>query len=109
MTPALTVRLSDVVPRPPRRLYLPGVPCPRCGRRHRGWRTVVECRFGPLLWSMGTAPFSGPAWCSVSWCRPQTTVIIYDNEAEALKAKALIDRLACGGRCCRRHDVVRLP
>jgi hypothetical protein len=38
----------------------------------------------------------------------QTTVILYPSEDEAQKAKRLIDRLACGGRCIRLHSVVAM-
>ena len=50
------------------------------------------------------------AFASVSLCggEGQTTVILYPSDQEAQAAKGLIDRLACGGRCCRLHSVVEL-
>jgi hypothetical protein len=81
----------------------PPVTCRRCYRRHRHWRTVAQCRWPRVLWVMGTGP-----WASVSYCHPGCTVQLYPTEAEALKAKALIDRLACGGRCHRHHRVIDL-
>jgi hypothetical protein len=86
------------------------VPCSQCGRRHRSWLAVAKCRWPRAEWVCGDPPFDGPAFASVSLCggEGQTTVILYPTEAEARGAKRLIDRLACGGRCCRLHSVVEL-
>jgi hypothetical protein len=86
--------------------------CRRCGRRHRSWRGVAQCRWARAEWVCGAPDFSGPAFASVSNCggfrRSGPTVILYPTEARALEAKAMIDRLACGSRCCRMHKVERM-
>jgi hypothetical protein len=84
--------------------------CRRCGRRHRSWRAVAMCRWPNAIWIAGSAPDDGPCFASVSLCGgdAQTTVILYPSDEEAQAAKRLIDRLACGGRCCRLHSVVEV-
>lgn len=85
------------------RLPVPPRPCPRCGTRHRNWRTVAACRFGKLLWVLGDAP-----WASLSRCHPGGTVILYDTLAEAEHAREVIDSCGCGGCCAKQHQVVDL-
>ena|SRR5665213_2803493 len=88
----------------------PAVRCRRCGKRHQSWRTVAACRWPRAIWIAGSAPDAGRCFASVSLCggEGQTTVILYPSLAEALAAKRLIDRLACGGRCIRLHSVVEV-
>jgi hypothetical protein len=35
-------------------------------------------------------------------------VTLWETMAEAREAKEIIDKTACGGRCCRRHEIVTL-
>jgi hypothetical protein len=84
--------------------------CLRCGRRHRSWRAVAQCRWPKAIWVAGNPPCDGRAFASVSLCGgdAQTTVILYPSDEEAQQAKRLIDRLACGGRCRRLHSVLEV-
>jgi hypothetical protein len=80
--------------------YAPGTPCPDCGRRHRTWRAVAECRWRDgLEWVTGNPPAGGACYAVVSIYPRGVTVTLWALPAEAERAKALIDRLACGGRC----------
>lgn len=77
--------------------------CPQCGRRHRDWRTYAKCVLRPV-WVAGRGP-----WASVSDCPRGRTIQLYAARDGAEKAKAFIDRNACGGVCRRMHRVVFLP
>jgi hypothetical protein len=96
-------------------IYAPGAVCPQCHRRHRDWHRVAQCRWKRgLLWVQGNPPPTRPAYACVSYCRHPgyrygtITVTLWPTEAEAMGAKALIDRVACGGSCSRRHKVYEL-
>jgi hypothetical protein len=47
-------------------------------------------------------------YASVSYCRNRTTVALSATPDGATEAKALIDRIGCGGFCSRRHIIVDL-
>lgn len=95
--------------------FAPGIPCRRCRRRHRTWRAVCECRWKRgLLWCSGRVPPSSPCYASVSSCRAfnhryrwssAITIVLFDTAEKAAQAKAMIDRLGCGGGCCRAHKI----
>jgi hypothetical protein len=94
--------------RAPRDWAPPGATCPRCGRRHRTWYAGASCRWRlDLLWAQGDPPAGGPCFAVVSFCGryagPHVTVTLWADRAAAQAAKALIDRLACGGRCSGQH------
>ena len=76
--------------------------CRRCGRHHRTWHRLAECRFR-AIWASGRGP-----WASVSFCPRGTTVQLYETRPAAEDAKATIDATACGGACIRDHRVVDL-
>jgi hypothetical protein len=87
--------MTEAVPAPPQ--------CPRCGRRHRTWRTLAGCQLAPIAWVSGSDP-----WASVSDCPRGRTVQLYPTRDEAEAAKRFIDRYACGGVCLRWHRVLHL-
>jgi hypothetical protein len=97
--------------------YAPRRECPRCGQRHRDWHKVASCRWHRgLLWCQGNPPAGGPCFAVVSLCGhpgnyrgPQVTVTLWRTREEAEEAKGMIDRLACGGGCCRDHRLVEMP
>ena len=41
----------------------------------------------------------------VSECRGLLTIVYFETQQEAEKAKASIDRIGCGHGCTRRHDL----
>jgi hypothetical protein len=85
--------------------YAPGLPCPDCGRRHKTWLAVARCHWREgLLWVNGNPPSHGDCYAVVSMCPhagtgDNVTVTLWENRQDAEKAKAMIDRTACGGRC----------
>jgi len=60
-------------------------------------------RWRRAIWIVGDGP-----WASVSRCPRGTTVQLYGEEAEALRAKRVIDGSGCSGACVGRHEVVEL-
>jgi len=73
-----------------------------CARRHRNYRTLAACMFPRAEWVVGEG-----AYASLAWCRP-LTIELHETFAEAEAAKTLIDAIACGHTCTRRHEIVRL-
>jgi hypothetical protein len=89
----------------------PEVECPRCERRHRTWNALAKCLWPRSIWVSGNGRYASRSDCPHSAGRRLEwggTVILYDSRQEAEQAKAMIDRLACGGQCWRRHKVVDL-
>jgi hypothetical protein len=78
------------------------IECSRCGRRHRTYRTLAECRYPYAAWVNGEGP-----WATLARCRA-FTLTLHASEAEAVSAKAQIDHTGCGGKCSGKHSVVRL-
>jgi hypothetical protein len=60
-------------------------------------------RWPRAVWIIGRGEYA-----SVSHCPPAATVMLFETRMEAEIAKAQIDDTACGGRCCRRHEIVYL-
>ena len=90
------------------RLALPKC-CPKCGKAHRTWYALANCRWPKAEWIAGNGP-----WASLSLCPRGLTVELHDNRDEALTAKRVIDQTRCGGACLGAgyHVVVclvRLP
>jgi hypothetical protein len=95
--------------------WAPGMPCPRCGKRHQTWFRVASCRWHKgLCWVCGHAPATGPCFASVSFCRhpgyrsDYVTVMLFPAPEEAEAAKATIDRTGCGGACSRQHRLYEM-
>ncbi|KHL18533.1 hypothetical protein CLV56_4012 [Mumia flava] len=74
----------------------------RCSRKHRTTKTFMQCAYPRAEWVVGEGKYAVLAWCSV------LTVTLWSNREAAFAALAEIDNLACGGRCTRRHDIVRI-
>lgn len=72
------------------------------GGDRTSWQTLARRRWPDAAWIVG-----GGMFASVSHCRC-VTVVLYESRADAVRAKAAIDRSACGGRCTRDHRVVNL-
>jgi hypothetical protein len=106
--------VTNLVPRCWPRCVAPGTVCPRCGRRHKSWRTVAECRWHPALWVSGLAPPDATCYATVSFCghpyprTPRITVCLWDTRARAEAALTGINHLGCGGSCRRRHQLIVL-
>jgi len=74
-----------------------------CNAKHRTYRTMAKCVWRRAAWIMGDGEYA-----SVAWCHRGATVQLHATAGEAEQAKAIIDASACGGRCTRRHEVIRL-
>src|SRR5438132_827319 len=86
-------------------LMPPAVPCCRCGRRHKNWRTIAECCWPRAEWITGFGQ-----WASVSLCPRGVTVQLYATRDEAEAAKRLVDKTRCGSQCWGppQHRVIDL-
>lgn len=73
-----------------------------CTRTHRGYRTFAKCIWPRAAWISGTGPYA-----VVAYCRDITVTLHADIDA-AQFALDTIDGGGCGGRCGRRHKLVRL-
>lgn len=60
-------------------------------------------RWPAAEWIIGNGPYASVAYCDT------TTVALFETRAEADRARALIDRLACGHACRVEHEVIELP
>lgn len=74
----------------------------RCGVSHRSYRTLAKCLWPRSCWVAGTGRYASVAYCRV------TTIELHETLESAEKAKATIDRLACGGLCYGSHRIVDL-
>ncbi len=86
-------------------------PCRACGRRHVSWHTLARCRWRRAVWVAGEGRYASVSLCGHSVGRGRmvyTTVELHPTRESAERAKAIIDRLGCGGRCCRDHFVTDL-
>ncbi len=96
--------MKTTIRRPAR--YAPRHQCPRCRRRHRDWYAVASCRWKGALWITGRPTSTRDAYAVVSHCRGLVTVTLWKTLEQAQEAKAMIDACACGGCCCRHHELV---
>lgn len=71
-----------------------------CNRQHRSHNTLTRCMFPRAVWISGEGPYA-----SLAWCR-DLTIVLFDNESEALTAKYNIDKSGCGGACTGHHEIV---
>jgi len=74
----------------------------RCARRHKAWPALARCIFPRAGWIAGDGPFAVIAWCGV------TSVTLHPDAATAARSLATIGATGCGGRCVRKHELVRL-
>lgn len=73
-----------------------------CNRSHKTTRTFLKCAIPNNAWVAGQGDIA-----VISWCRVPTVTLWTDIE-DALRSKAMIDDTACGGRCIRHHDLVKV-
>lgn len=76
-----------------------------CGAKHRNYTTIAQCLWPRAVWITGYG-----AYASLSRCRNryEPSVMLHATAEDAYRAKDFIDALACGGRCCRDHEVVKI-
>jgi len=74
----------------------------RCGRQHRAWPALAHCMFPRAAWIAGDGPFAVVVWCGV------TSVTLHPAVETAEHALETVGATGCGGRCVRRHELVRL-
>ena len=74
----------------------------RCESQHRTYRTFLKCAIRRLEWVMGDGQFAVIAWCGVP------TVTLHKRLEDARDAWETVNATGCGGRCSRRHEIVRL-
>lgn len=73
-----------------------------CERQHRTFNVLARCMVPRAAWVDGEGEFALIAWCRVP------TVSLWTDLADAESSKQMIDRMACGGFCRGRHEIVRL-
>lgn len=73
-----------------------------CERQHKSARTFLRCAFPRAAWCTGKGDYALIAWCNVP------TITLWRTPEEAEDQKAAIDAAACGGRCRRQHEVIRI-
>jgi hypothetical protein len=74
----------------------------RCGKQHRSYWTLAKCLWPRAIWDGGNGPYALLAHCDV------LTVSLHKTLESALDSKRQIDWTACGGRCRRDHEIVRI-
>lgn len=75
-----------------------------CQKHHRTNLTFARCVFKRAEWVHGS---DNGEYATLAHCRV-LTVELHDTLAKAETAKQLIDSSACGGRCHKLHEIVRL-
>ena len=73
-----------------------------CTKQHRKYSAAAKC-----IWPKAKILGDGP-YASLSKCPPYYTVFLYGTEEEAMNAMAWIDECGCGGRCVRKHEVIKI-
>ena len=73
-----------------------------CTRRHRTYSTFARCIWPRAAWVLGEGPYAVVAYCKV------TTVTLHPDLDAARGALDFIGDFGCGGRCTRRHKLIRL-
>lgn len=80
-----------------------------CERQHRTPKAMAKCLWPNAIWIVGTGPYATVSHCRRPEVRgDQTTVMLHATADRARTALNFIDRLACGGFCQRRHDLLLL-
>lgn len=73
-----------------------------CRAKHRTTKTFMKCAVPRAAWVHGSGEYATVAWCGTP------TVMLHGTLEQAVEAKAWIDSTGCGGRCKRRHQIVRV-
>jgi hypothetical protein len=71
--------------------WAPGLPCPRCRRRHQTWNTVVACRWPGLDWVIGRVPPDAPCHAVLADCRRGRTVTLWETLEKAEQTRRFLD------------------
>jgi len=74
----------------------------RCARQHKAWPALAHCMFPRAGWIAGDGPFAVVVGCGV------TSVTLHADVEAAEHALEAVGATGCGGRCVRRHELVRL-
>lgn len=83
-----------------------------CTKCHRTYRTFAQCSFRQDgHWVVGEGQYASMSWCTKN--EPESyrrgiSVHLFNELEQALEAKRLIDETACGGRCRKQHEIIRL-
>lgn len=78
-----------------------------CARNHRTYPAWIRCAIGVrrLLSVQGDDPYAIVSWCGRS---DEVTVVMYADLAEAMAERKQLDRMTCGRRCVRLHELVEV-
>ena len=71
--------------------------------RRKTYRGMAGDLWPQAMWIAGEGP-----WAVVASCWNGTTVTLWDELKDAVKARGFIDQFGCGGRCYKNHFVARL-
>ncbi|SLH43741.1 Uncharacterised protein [Mycobacteroides abscessus subsp. massiliense] len=82
----------------------------RCERKHRSEAAFIKCALGhQIAWVVGAGQYATISWCNGRHHRNHyVTVVLAESLGDARKAMAAIDTTGCGGRCQRKHEIVRI-
>lgn len=75
---------------------------PKPAKPDHSYLAAARSRWPQAEWIIGSGRYASVAYCDT------TTVMLFATPAEASRAKAFIDRLACGGSCSSEHEIVDL-
>ena len=83
-----------------------------CTKRHRTYNAFARCAFQQKQeWVVGEGEYASMSWCTKSEpdsYRRGISVHMFRQLTDAYDAKKQIDDTACGGRCKKQHEVMRL-
>ncbi|WP_409186711.1 hypothetical protein F9C11_21720 [Amycolatopsis sp. VS8301801F10] len=79
-----------------------------CSAKHRTWRTLAACMWPQAAWISGEGQYATVSRCSESAVRQVVSVALHDDLAKAKEALDLINATACGGRCVKDHELIKL-
>lgn len=71
-------------------------------RRQSAYVAQARRRWPAAEWIIGDGRYASVAYCDT------TTIMLFGTRAEADRAKAFIDQLACGHTCRRKHEIADL-
>jgi hypothetical protein len=74
------------------------------GRQEHPTVRAARRKWPKAIWIIGSGEYA-----SVSLCRPGTTVMLFETQAEADTAKDFINETGCGGGCRGDHVVIKIP
>lgn len=100
LTPASDIKLQrrPTLERPRRRRVVR-----YCYSIYRPYSEAAKSVWPDAEWISGQGRFA-----VLSHCRARLTVSLHPTAEAAEEALRMIDRTACGGFCCRDHEIVKL-